>query len=40
MIRTLKFGADIAMGSDHPQYDVKLDEINPVTRQALIADFM
>ena len=40
MIRTLKFGADIAMGCDHPQYDVKLDEINPVTRQALIADFM
>ena len=40
MIRTLKFGADIAMGCDHSQYDVKLDEINPVTRQALIADFM
>ena len=40
MIRTLKFGADIAMGCDHPQYEVKLDEINPVTRQALVADFM
>lgn len=40
MIRTLKFGADIAMGCDHSQYDVKLDEINPVTRRALIADFM
>ena len=39
MIRTLKFGADIAMGCDHPQYEVKLDEINPVTRQALVADF-
>jgi Protein of unknown function (DUF3501) len=40
MIRTLKFGADIAMGCDHPQYDIKLDEINPVTRQALVADFL
>ncbi len=39
MIRTLKSGADIAMGSDHLQYQVKLDEINPVTRQALVADF-
>ena len=40
MIRTLKFGADIAMGCDHPQYEIKLDEINPVTRQALVADFL
>ena len=40
MIRTLKFGADIAMGCDHPQYEVKLDEINPVTRQALVSDFL
>ena len=40
MIRTLKFGSDIAMGCDHPQYEIKLDEINPVTRQALVADFM
>lgn len=40
MIRTLKFGADIAMGCDHPQYEIKLDEINPVTRQALVADFV
>ncbi len=40
MIRTLKFGADIAMGCDHPQYQIKLDEINPVTRQALVADFL
>lgn len=39
MIRTLKLGADIAIGSDHPQYPINLDEINPVTRQALIADF-
>ena len=38
MIRTLKSGADIAMGCDHPQYDVKLDEINPITRQALVVD--
>ena len=40
MIRTLKFGADMAMGCDHPQYEIKLDEINPVTRQALVADFV
>jgi hypothetical protein len=40
MIRTLKAGADIAMGCDHPQYEIKLDEINPVTRQALVADFI
>ncbi len=40
MIRTLKFGADIAMGCDHLQYEIKLDEINPVTRQALVADFV
>lgn len=39
MIRTLKAGADIAIGSDHPHYAIKLDEINPVTRQALLADF-
>ena len=39
MIRTVKLGADIAMGCDHPQYQIKLDEINPVTRQALLADF-
>ncbi len=39
MIRTLKLGADFGMGSDHSQYNIKVDEINPVTRQALIADF-
>ena len=40
MIRTLKFGTDISLGCDHPQYEIKLDEINPVTRQALVADFL
>jgi Protein of unknown function (DUF3501) len=40
MIHTLKSGADIAMGCDHPQYEIKLDEINPVTRQSLVADVM
>jgi Protein of unknown function (DUF3501) len=39
MIQTLKGGADVAAGCDHPNYRVKLDEISPITRQALIADF-
>ncbi len=39
MIQTLKGGADVAAGCDHPQYRVKLAEISPITRQALIADF-
>jgi Protein of unknown function (DUF3501) len=39
MIRTLKFGADIALGCDHAEYRIKLAEINPITRQALTADF-
>jgi len=39
MIQTLKGGADIAAGCDHPQYRAKLAEISPITRQALIADF-
>jgi Protein of unknown function (DUF3501) len=40
MIRTLKLGADIAMGCDHRDYEIKLDEIDPVTRQALVADII
>lgn len=39
MIQTLKGGADVGAGCDHPQYRVKLAEISPITRQALIADF-
>ncbi len=39
MIQTLKGGADIAAGCDHPQYRAKLAEISPITREALIADF-
>ncbi|MEO5863054.1 MAG: DUF3501 family protein, partial [Burkholderiales bacterium] len=39
MIQTLKGGADIAAGCDHPQYRAKLVEISPITREALIADF-
>ena len=39
MIRTLKFGADLAMGADHSAYRISVDEINPITRQALVADF-
>lgn len=39
MIQILKSGADIAMGCDHSQYKFKIDEINPVTREALLVDF-
>jgi Protein of unknown function (DUF3501) len=39
MVRTLKLGADIAIGSDHPEYRIKVAEINPITREALVADF-
>jgi Protein of unknown function (DUF3501) len=39
MIKIVKAGADIAAGSDHPAYSMKLAEINPITREALVADF-
>lgn len=34
-----KKGADIAAGCDHPECRIKVAEINPVTREALAADF-
>lgn len=40
MIKALKTGADLAMGSEHGAYRISVDEINPITRQALVADFM
>ncbi len=38
MIAAVKAGADVAMGVDHPAYEVGLAEIDPVTRQALAKD--
>ena len=38
MIQALKSGADVAMGVDHPAYEISLAEIDPVTREALVAD--
>ncbi len=38
-ISALKQGADIAAGCDHPEYPIKVAEINPITREALVADF-
>ena len=39
MVKALKGGADLAMGSDHGAYRISVDEINPVTREALVMDF-
>ncbi len=39
MISALKAGADLAMGVDHPEYRAEVEEIDPVTRQALLSDF-
>lgn len=38
MITALKSGADVAMGIDHPEYQVATGEIDPASRQALVAD--
>ena len=38
MIRALQAGANVAMGVSHPNYQVDLDEIDPATRQVLVAD--
>ena len=39
MIVAIKKGAAIAMGSDHPNYNYRVDEIDPETQGALIDDF-
>ena len=39
MVKALKSGVDLAMGSDHGAYRISVDEINPVTREALVMDF-
>jgi hypothetical protein len=39
VVATLRGGGDLAMGADHPAYEVSLAEIDPVVREALAADF-
>jgi len=39
MIAAIKNGASIAMGSDHPNYNYRVDEIDPETQGSLIEDF-
>lgn len=38
MAKALKAGADVGMGVDHASYNVAIGEIDPVSRQALVAD--
>lgn len=39
MVASIKNGAAIAMGSDHPNYSYRVDEIDPETQGSLIEDF-
>ena len=39
MIAALKEGANLAMGSDHPNYRYEIDGVAPAVREALTADF-
>lgn len=39
MVVAIKNGAAIAMGSDHPNYSYRVDEIDPETQGSLIKDF-
>ena len=39
MVAAIKNGAAIAMGSDHPTYNYRVDEIDPETQGSLIEDF-
>jgi hypothetical protein len=39
MITAIKNGAAIAMGSDHPNYNYRVDEIDPETQGSLMEDF-
>ena len=40
MVAAIKNGAAIAMGSDHPNYSYRVDEIDPETQGSLIEDFV
>ena len=39
MVTAIKNGVAIAMGSDHPNYSYRVDEIDPETQGSLIEDF-
>ncbi len=39
IVKAIKNGAAIAMGSDHPNYNYRVDEIDPETQGSLIKDF-
>jgi len=39
MVTSIKNGAAIAVGSDHPNYNYRVDEIDPETQGSLTADF-
>ncbi len=39
MVASIKNGAAIAVGSDHPNYNYRVDEIDPETQGSLTADF-
>ena len=39
MVAAIKNGAAIAMGSDHPNYSYRVDDIDPETQGSLIEDF-
>jgi hypothetical protein len=39
MIAAIQNGAAIAMGSDHPNYNYRVDEIDPETQGSLMEDF-
>lgn len=39
MVAAIKQGAAIAMGSDHPNYNFRVDEIDPETQGSLTEDF-
>ena len=38
MAAAVKAGADIAMGSDHPAYEYRVDSVDPEVRDSLAAD--
>jgi hypothetical protein len=39
MIAAIKKGAALALGIDHPEYAVRIDEVAPQVQSALAEDF-
>jgi hypothetical protein len=39
MVKAAKQGTAIAIGIDHPAYQVTISELAPASREALVADF-